>query len=195
MYCNPAVESILGYTGDQFGDIHAWNHLAYPDPEKRREVEEAWQKDMLTDKKALSHRTFRVRCADGSVKDVLFRAGSLSENEYFLLMEDITQRLAAEQGLTRSESLLRAVLEGSPDVVLVLDRRGRVLMANLAAKELFGNHNLKTGKRALDLLPPERSSWGRSLWEWVLQGKVVSGRVGATPAGTGRPGDVRTAGG
>lgn len=173
LYCNPAVESMLGYTGDQFGDIHAWNHLAYPDPEVRREVEDAWQKDMVTDNKALSHRTFRVRCADGSGKDVLFRAGPLSENEYFLLMEDITQRLAAEQSLTRSESLLRAVLEGSPDTVLVLDRRGQVLMANLAAKELFGAHNLEAGKSALDLLPPERNSWGRALWEWVFQGKVA----------------------
>jgi len=173
LYCNPAVKNMLGYTGDQFSDIHTWNQFAYPDPEKRREVEDAWQKDMVIEKKALGQRTFRVRCADGSDKDVLFRAGPLSENEYFLLMEDITQRLAAEQSLTRSESLLRAVLEGSPDTVLVLDRRGRVLMANLAAKELFGAHNLEAGKNALDLLPPERNYWGRALWEWVFQGKVA----------------------
>ena len=128
------------------------------------------KKIMASGKEMLCQRTFRVRCADGSDKDVLFRAGFLSEGENFLLMEDITQRLAAEKSLKRSESLMRAVLKGSPDAVLVLDRRGRVLMANRAAKEVLEAH---TGKPALDLLPPERRDWGLSLWEWVLQGKVA----------------------
>ena len=170
LYCNPAMKRMFGYDRGQLGDLHDWRALAYPKSAMREQAERAWHEDLISGKKMIGQRTFRVRCADGSCKDVLFRAGFLSEGENFLLMEDITQRLAAEKSLKRSESLMRAVLEGSPDAVLVLDRRGRVLMANRAAKEVLNAH---TGKSALDLLPPERRDWGRSLWEWVLQGKVA----------------------
>ncbi|MBU4278414.1 MAG: PAS domain S-box protein [Proteobacteria bacterium] len=173
LYCNPAMERMFGYERSQLGDLHGWRGLAYPDPERRKEAEQAWVDDLASGKKVLNQRTFRVRCADGSDKDVLFRAGFLSEEEKFLLMEDITHRLAAEQRLKRSEALMRAVLEGSPDAVLVLDRRGQVLMANRAAKGVLDAEGLVAGKPALDLLPPERRAWGQSLWEWVLQGKVA----------------------
>jgi len=170
LYCNPAMERMFGYDRDQIVNQQLWRELAYPDPEIRRQAEQAWQEDMGSGKQALGQRTFRVRCADGSDKDVMFRAGFLSEGENFLLTEDITQSLADEERLKRSESLLRAVLEGSPDAVLVLDRRARVLMANRAANEVL---DAEPGKPALDLLPPDRQAWGRSLWEWVLQGKVA----------------------
>lgn len=170
LYCNPAMKRMFGYGDDQLVTLQDWGEIVYPDPEILRQVKAAWQEDLASGKEMLCQRTFRVRCADGSDKDVLFRAGFLSEGENFLLMEDITQRLAAEKHLKRSESLMRAVLKGSPDAVLVLDRRGRVLMANRAAKEVLEAH---TGKPALDLLPPERRDWGLSLWEWVLQGKVA----------------------
>lgn len=173
LYCNPAMDRMFGYERSQLVDLHGWRNLAYPDPEKRQEAEQAWMDDLASGKKALAQRTFRVHCADGSDKDVLFRAGFLSEGENFLLMEDITHRLAAEQRLQRSEALMRAVLEGSPDAVLVLDRRGRVLMANRAAKGVLDAKGLVAGEPALELLPPERRAWGQSLWEWVLQGKVA----------------------
>ncbi|MCB2193788.1 MAG: PAS domain S-box protein [Deltaproteobacteria bacterium] len=173
LYCNPAMESMFGYSCKQFETVQKWNDAIYPDPKMRREAEQAWQDDILSGHSVLGMRTFRVRCADGSRKDILFRAGYLSEEEHFLLMEDVTQRLAADESLERSESLLRAMMEGNPDTVLVLDQRARVLMANLAAKELFGAWRLETGQRALALLPSERWPWGRALWEWVLQGKVA----------------------
>ncbi|MBU1274353.1 MAG: PAS domain S-box protein [Proteobacteria bacterium] len=173
LYSNPALSQMFGYSRQQLTDLDTWRGLAYPDPQTRRRVEQAWREDSAAGEGAISQRTFRVRCADGQDKDVLLRAGFLAEGERFLLMEDVTMRLAAQERLGRSEALMRAVLEGSPDAVLVLDQEGRVLMANRAAQEVLSFREPMAGKPWLELLPPERRSWGQSLWEWVRQGKVA----------------------
>ncbi len=173
LYRNSAIEDLLGYHGDQVGDLPRLARLAHSDPAMRRWAEEAWREDSACLKDALGVRAFRVCCADGSRKDILFRAGNLSESEKFLLMEEVTERLAAEERLKRSEALLRAVVEGTPDAVLVLDRQGLVLLANRRLLEVLGVEGPVVGRPGLELLPPERRAWGHSLWEWVNQGKVA----------------------
>lgn len=171
LYTNPALSDMVGYPRGELVDLKQWRELIYPDPGQRRQVEDCWQQDM--DQPGVSTRNFRVRCAQGEEKDVRFLAGSLAEGERFILMEDVTQRLAAENHLTRSESLMRAVVEGSPDSVLVLDRQGRVIMVNHQALEVLGVKGPVQGRPWQELLPPEWYSWGQALWEWMNQGKVV----------------------
>lgn len=183
LYSNPTLGRMFGYGRRQMTDLDGWCGLAYPDPQTRRRVERAWQEDLAAGEGAISQHTFRVRCADGSDKDALFRAGSLADDEKFMLVEDVTLRLAAEKRLRRSEALMRAVLEGSPDAVLVFDQGGRVLMANRAAQEVLLIQGPMAGMAGLELLPPERRAWGQSLWEWVQQGKVAREEIELPLAG------------
>ena len=51
---------------------------------------------------------------------------------------DISERVLAEQALTESQALLRAVMEGTPDPIFLKDRDSRLLLANPATLALIG---------------------------------------------------------
>jgi PAS domain S-box-containing protein len=51
---------------------------------------------------------------------------------------DITERVHAQQELTESQALLRAVMEGAPDPIFLKDRDSRLLLANPATLALIG---------------------------------------------------------
>ena len=177
-YTNPAFCRMFGYTPEQVVDAPSWLRLAYPDQDKRRQVSRAWESDLASSERGrVRERTFRVTCADGTEKDILFRSVSLAGGEQFLLTEDISSRLAAERELKRSEALLRSVVEGSPDAILLLDGQGKVIMANRTAARLFSGGLPPQGKLWLDLLPSSRLAWGRDLLEWLSAGKVAREEV------------------
>jgi diguanylate cyclase (GGDEF)-like protein/PAS domain S-box-containing protein len=54
------------------------------------------------------------------------------------IVHDITERMLAEQAVRKSEALYRALVETSPDGVIVADQNGTLLMANRRAAELVG---------------------------------------------------------
>jgi len=51
---------------------------------------------------------------------------------------DVTERRRAEETLRENQALVRAVVDGSPDLIYMKDLDGRVLMANPAACEALG---------------------------------------------------------
>lgn len=178
VYTNPAFGRMFGYHGGRALDSRAWLRRAYPDESYRRQVVAAWKADLAAcGEGQVRERTFRVSCADGSAKDVLFRAVGLAGGEQLVVMEDVTRRLAAEREFKRSEARLRKVVEGSPDAIFLLDQQGKVLMANRMAARLFADGLPPQGKGWLELLPPRRLSWGRDLLAWVERGKVAREEV------------------
>ncbi len=178
IYTNPAFYSMFGYQPTQFPDKNTWLRLAFPDAAQRRRAAAAWKADQAAaGENGVRERTFRVRCRDGKQKDVLFRLVGLPGGEHFLLAEDFSRRLAADRELKRSEALLRSVVEGSPDAIILVDEQGKVVMANRAAARLFSGGLPPQGKQWVDLLPPERLAWGRDLLAWVTRGKVAREEV------------------
>jgi diguanylate cyclase (GGDEF)-like protein/PAS domain S-box-containing protein len=66
------------------------------------------------------------------------------------IMHDITERQLSEAAVHASEALYRALVETSPDGVIVTDRAGQVIMTNGRAAELTGlNTEEGVGKSAL----------------------------------------------
>ncbi|MGE5295612.1 MAG: PAS domain S-box protein, partial [Solirubrobacterales bacterium] len=55
-----------------------------------------------------------------------------------LYVQDITERKNVEEALSRSETLLRTVLDNSPDAVFMKDREGRLVLANPATLAIVG---------------------------------------------------------
>ena len=53
-------------------------------------------------------------------------------------VQDVTERKQAEEALRENQALVHAVMDGSPDLIYVKDRDGRILMANPAACEALG---------------------------------------------------------
>ena len=89
---------------------------------------------------------------------------------------DISARKSAEQALRDSEARWRALLEVSPDAVLVSDKTGRIELVNAQAESLFGYGRDELLGGPVEVLLPER-----------LRGRHQAHRTGFVSAPRPRP--------
>ena len=82
----------------------------------------------------------RYRKKDGSIVLTILAFRALPENPNLLegFIEDITERKRADEAMRRSESLLRTIIDNSPDPIFMKDSSGRFLMANPATLAALG---------------------------------------------------------
>lgn len=64
--------------------------------------------------------------------------------EYFSIRNDITERKAQEEAITKSATLLRSILNSTSDIFVLLDKEKRILSANAHAE------NFLKGRKSLD---------------------------------------------
>jgi len=85
---------------------------------------------------------------------------------------DVTQASRTRAALQAEHDLLEAILETVPAVIMVSDRKGRVLRFNRAAQESTGYKAREVrGKPIFDrVLPPEDRAGARALFERILDG-------------------------
>ena len=86
---------------------------------------------------------YRMQMEDGSIKIVHERCRTIYDADGRSMhslgtVQDITQQKQAEQQLTRSLDLLRAITEGSADAIFAKDVQGRYLMINTSGAALVG---------------------------------------------------------
>lgn len=88
---------------------------------------------------------------------------------YIVVVEDITERKAAEKALAEQNLILQSVIEGTPDVVFVKDLAGRLVMANTAFAQ-FLDQPLEQllGKDDAALWDPELADHIRTLDRRIL---------------------------
>ncbi len=127
-----------------------------------------------------SHFVLNQILADGSVRQVETYIAPLSVHGQDLLcsvVHDITDRIAAEAAMARSEANFRNFFDHSGDFLTVLDPDGRILAANRTVIERLGYTPEKlVGRSLLDLHPPEQ----RTEAEWVLR-RILAGRAETSP--------------
>jgi PAS domain S-box-containing protein len=79
------------------------------------------------------------------------------EPEYFIkVVQDITDRKAAEAERERTAALLQAVMDGVPDAIFVKDREGRYLLFNAAAARFVSKPSAEVlGRDDTELFDPD----------------------------------------
>ncbi|MCK4788700.1 MAG: PAS domain S-box protein [Desulfobacteraceae bacterium] len=99
-YINPEFVVMFGYTLEDIPTGKTWFKLAFPDPGYRKEVISTWLSDLKGEKPgALRPREFKVRCKDGTIKDINFRAVMLKNKNQLVTYEDVTETRKLEAQL------------------------------------------------------------------------------------------------
>ncbi|MBN2372912.1 PAS domain S-box protein [bacterium] len=84
-------------------------------------------------------RVFKIRCKDGSFRDIIFRPVKMKDDKLFILYEDITERKRAEKALLKSEQQLSGIIASITDHMSIIDERHKIVWANDVTKTSFGN--------------------------------------------------------
>jgi PAS domain S-box-containing protein len=103
-YVNPRFTEITGYVLEDIPDRVAWFKKAYPDPEYRRKVIEAWESDKIL-QAGKEDFEFTIQAKDGLTKHIEFR-GAFSKDLTMSVLTDVTDRKKTEKAMSELEQKL-----------------------------------------------------------------------------------------
>ncbi len=128
---NPAVETLLGYTPEEF-TAQPW--LNFVHPEDRDATVDVAQKQIESGE-TLVYFQNRYRCKDGSYKWLSWSSvPEVEEGLIYGAARDITPLKQAEEELHRRS----AAIEAATDGVAILDKNGEYSYMNLAHARVYG---------------------------------------------------------
>jgi PAS domain S-box-containing protein len=137
---NPAVAQMLGYESAQelLSAITDAAQQVWLDPNERSQFFR-----MLEQQEAVRGYQCQWKRKDGTAIWVRFNGRGVRGADgrtlcYEGFVQEITERKRAEEELRRSQALLQAVLDGTPDLIFLKDRECRLVMANPALLRAIG---------------------------------------------------------
>ncbi len=121
-YINRKFTEILGYDIRDIPNSKEFLMKAYPDPEYRQKVIDAYVNDMKgTQLGEQRPRVFTVRCKNGQDKIINFIAVKIDMNMDIIAIEDITERIRNEEKIKESEELYRTLFDSANDAIFLMD--------------------------------------------------------------------------
>jgi len=181
LYLSPAYSKILGIAlGERTPSLV---EAAYP--EDRPMLTDALQR--LGRDGGDTEVTYRILRADGELRWVRTRGFAVhdpQEQIYRLVgfMEDITERKLADEALRESETKLRDLFRHSPDIIMTVDSRGKILLMNRSIPALPSERAV--GHSSLALMPRELRKWFRKALKKVFRKGVTRKFQYSTDDGT-----------
>jgi PAS domain S-box-containing protein len=112
-----------------------------------------------------------MRCKDGSTIDVELRSQLLSNGMVLTIVRTPGSRNEYEKKIQTSEAQLRSILRTVPDVILTVDRSGKILFINRASAPFAIDHVI--GTSCLDFVPAESHQRVRQSIEHVFTSKCL----------------------
>ncbi|MBF0528410.1 MAG: PocR ligand-binding domain-containing protein [Deltaproteobacteria bacterium] len=172
-YVNDRFTAVLGYTVDDIPNLETWWRSAYPDEKYRREVSAIWQKAVeaaTREQTDITPQVFKMVCKDGSTR-IVEMFGTDIGNRHLVLLNDITERKAAEEALKESEELFRLIFDTSPDSIglvhleddlYVSVNNGYTALTGFTREEVIGKSSEEIGEF---VIPGERPHLKKILLE------------------------------
>jgi PAS domain S-box-containing protein len=119
------------------------------------------------------------------------RMVALNDHEVLNIARNITERKQAEERLRETNQTLQALIQGSPAVIISLDKEGNVRLWNPAAEQLFGWSENEVLGRPYPLVPPGRDEEFHSILQRILGGETLSGIELRRQKRDGTPVDIK----
>lgn len=136
-----AIDNVLGYKPDDFPDRHIddWSKRVHPDDRTRAII----AIDQAAKEGTVYHVEYRFRKKDGNyvfIEDNGVYFFNMEGKAYRMVgtMTDITRRHQAEAMIRQSEEKYRVLVESANNIILRLDREGRVTFLNEFGEKFFG---------------------------------------------------------
>ena len=150
---NQTELDLLGYSREEYVGHHiAEFHVDLPVIEDIHAC--------LTRGDTLKEYPARLRCKDGSIRDVLINSNVYFEDGKFIhtrcFTRDVTERKRIEEALRRSEARKTAMFETALDCIISIDHEGTIIEFNPAAEQTFGHRRQDVLGRELAavIIPP-----------------------------------------
>ncbi len=110
-YINRKAVETFGFQHEEIPNMDRWWEQAYPDPDYRRATVERWMgrvHEGFVKNSEIDGGEFEVTCKDGALKTChIF--GVIAAGKVFVMFDDITLRVRAEQALRKSEAEVRSL--------------------------------------------------------------------------------------
>ena len=126
VFLNRAFVQTIGYTPEEIPDLGHWWPLAYPDPQYRQEITQAWQANMEKAEAGLPFTPIeaKIACGDGSTRTFLISPAAFGLDlggAHLVALYDISARKAAEDKVQRLSKLYKALSEVNQAIVRMED--------------------------------------------------------------------------
>ncbi len=154
------------------------------------------ERDLLAERTGRQRRSIRLTRAALRLLLLLALVGFVLA--ILTLLRDLARMAATEQRLAESHERVRAIIEGSHDLIVALDGSGRVLAANAAlrerVRELYGKE-VEDGGEYLPIFAanPAVHERLRALWARSLSGEDFETLVASMSGGEARQYELRFA--
>jgi PAS domain S-box-containing protein len=165
---NRAELEMLGYAREEY--------VGHPIAEFHEEREVAGDVlRRLTGGENLVAYPARMRCKDGSLKEVLINSSAAwDEHGRLLYTRCFTLDVTARNRAAQAQQLLAAVVESSEDAIVTKTLNGVITSWNAGAERLFGHTREEAvGKHITLIIPPERHPEEREILERVRRGEPI----------------------
>jgi len=114
---NAEFTNITGYTHEDIPTIRDWVQRAYPDPDYRAMVADNWERDVSSHGRDVF---YTVRCADGTDKELLLRAGLIGTSRMVVALLDMSEFHLVRRELRESEERFRLIARSVDQVFWIV---------------------------------------------------------------------------
>ncbi|MDD1685041.1 MAG: PAS domain S-box protein, partial [Methanoregula sp.] len=175
-FVNARFTQLFGYTHAEVPTLYEWFERAYPDKEYRKLVLETWDaavKRGLENETDIEPAEYNVTCKDGSIRNVII-TGITIEGKLLATFIDNTERRKTEEALRESEEKYRALIELSPDAVVV-QRDGKIIYVNQECVRLAraGSAEDLIGREVISFIDPEYHQLLMEQLRLMEEGKTI----------------------
>lgn len=187
LYFNSRFTEVFGYTKDEITCGRDWFNAAYPDETYRKQVIHAWVTDIeQAGDRPISPRLFRVTTKSGEVKEVIFRTVRLSDQNYYITYEDISERRRVEEALAERKRVdevvftsvqrFRGIAERSMDLLFGLDPEGRITQVSPSFERIISFSSAEVRGRLLsDLIRDAEIPLSDEFFRLMHAGEEIEG--------------------